>query len=170
MNFVLQAYFSKKVYESLPNEKDPCNWIDYPTCIIDTISSKIKNLHNCVIPPLIKVYEKLNYCSNRITLTAIKEMKKALKQVEYEGCKDIKPCKDVKFKANKREVWNYTTSYTKFLFWYDGFIVEYLEDSYIHSFLTIFSEIGGALGILIGLSCMTVVDSLIGVYKRIWKV
>ena len=52
---------------------------------------------------------------------------------------------------------------------YENYNVEYLEDSYVYGFISIFSEIGGSIGILIGLSCMTIVDFLIEVYKKIFK-
>ena len=151
----------------MPNEKHPCSLIDYPTCVMNSITKKIQNSDNCIIPPTKKHDEMLDYCPNTIALKAIKELKKALKQDEYDNCKDIKLCNDVQFKAREIEVPVRQTPFTGFLFQYDGFIVEHLEDSYVYSFLTIFSEIGGSLGILVGLSCITIVDFLIDLYKRI---
>ena len=41
-----------------------------------------------------------------------------------------------------------------------------IEDSYNYSFLSIFSEIGGAVGIMVGMSCMTIIEYLLMLHKK----
>ena len=45
--------------------------------------------------------------------------------------------------------------------------VEVIEDNYDYTFISIFSEIGGSIGVLIGMSCMTIVDGLLMIHKKI---
>ena len=97
-------------------------------------------------------------------------MKAALDQYQYEECLDIKPCYDVQYKFSLTPTYpNPMSQDTNISISYENYNVEYLEDSYVYGFISIFSEIGGSIGILIGLSCMTIVDFLIEVYKKIFK-
>ena len=47
--------------------------------------------------------------------------------------------------------------------------VEVIEDNYDDTFISIFSDIGGSIGVLIGMSCMTIVDGLLMIHKKIHK-
>ena len=144
--------------------------INYPTCIMQSISKKFKENYNCSLPFLNET-DDLENCNNTKALQAIKEIKKALEQQEFGKCLDLKPCNHVQFTIN-----DYHFSHspynpiTNIQFSFKGFLVEYVEDSYLYNFITIFSEIGGSLGILVGLSCMTIVDFFIDAYKKIQKV
>ena len=92
---------------------------------------------------------------------------------------DTKPCNDVQYMVSLKELFfedqfSFSTeadfSFARFEIKYKSFNVEHLEDSYVYSFITIFSEVGGSIGILVGLSCMTVVDSLIEFYRKVFRV
>ena len=50
-----------------------------------------------------------------------------------------------------------------------SYIVESITDSYDYDFISIFSEIGGSLGILVGLSIMTLVEFFIDLKKALSK-
>ena len=45
-------------------------------------------------------------------------------------------------------------------------MVQVIEDSYDYNFISIFSEIGGSIGILTGISCMSVVEFLLWFHKK----
>ena len=47
--------------------------------------------------------------------------------------------------------------------------VEVIQDNYDDTFISIFSDIGGSIGVLIGMSCMTIVDGLLMIHKKIPK-
>ena len=164
----MQPTISKKIISSLPTKDQPCVWIDYPTCVLDTISKNVAENHNCSLAFLPKA-KGAKLCSNEVTLTYIKEIKSALQKKEYEECLDIKSCETIIYSQTSSYDFNYKNPYTTLQFSYREFIVEEFVDSYVYSFITIFSEIGGALGVLIGLSCMTIIDFFITIYKGCCK-
>ena len=47
-------------------------------------------------------------------------------------------------------------------------LVKVIEDHYKHSFVSIFSEIGGALGVMIGMSCMTLIEYVLTLHRKIF--
>ena len=47
-------------------------------------------------------------------------------------------------------------------------LVKVIEDHYKHSFISIFSEIGGSLGVMIGMSCMTLVEYVLTLHRKIF--
>ena len=47
-------------------------------------------------------------------------------------------------------------------------LVRVIEDHCKHSFVSIFSEIGGALGVMIGMSCMTLVEYVLTLHRKIF--
>ena len=159
----------KKVINSLPNDENPCNKINYATCVINRIVMIAKESYNCTLV-FVGKDDRLKVCPNSVALKLVREMKEALKQNQYEDCFDIKACKDVQFTTSLHYSQSIYNPYTTFLLNYKGYIVEHLEDSYVYSFVTIFSEIGGSLGVLIGLSCMTIVDFFIRLYKIFCKI
>ena len=167
---MFQTSITKRIINSLPSDENPCTQIDYPSCVLDSIIEKAKEIHNCTIAFLSKK-DSTEVCSNSVTLTYIKEIKKALKLKNYGDCKDLKQCKDVRYKS-KIVYTNFIPGkpISDFKIYYAEFILEQLEDSYVYSFISIFSEIGGSLGVLIGLSCMTIVDFFIDIYKTFCKV
>ena len=157
---------TKKIIKTLPNKENLCNKVNYPTCVMESITSMAKEKYNCTLRFLNKD-GKFDDCSNSLTLDLIRKLKKALKQLQYEHCMDTKPCNDVQYMVNLKEA---EDSFARFGIRYKSFNVEHLEDSYVYSFITIFSEVGGSIGILVGLSCMTVVDSLIEFYRKVFRV
>ena len=109
------------------------------------------------------------FCSNNITLMVIKKLKNALLQNEYMGCQDYPLCNNVMYNvlnppSQKYDYYKNTVSKQTISF--KNFIVESIEDSYDYSFISIFSEIGGSIGILVGMSCMTIVEFLMEMYKK----
>ena len=127
----------------------------------------------------------LDQCSNDITLKGIKDLKKALEQEQFGDCTDQKLCnnifyelvnpEDLTLHGKKFQLGGKTTPYlerittTRIHLSFDGFIVEVIEDSYDYTFISIFSEIGGSIGILIGMSCMTIVEFLLDVKNYLSK-
>ena len=46
-------------------------------------------------------------------------------------------------------------------------MVEVIEDSYDYNPVSIFSEIGGSIGVLTGISCMSIVELLIAFHRKL---
>ena len=49
---------------------------------------------------------------------------------------------------------------------FENNLVQVIEDQYVYSIMGIISEIGGALGILVGMSVMTLVEYLLMLHKK----
>ena len=115
----------------------------------------------------------LDQCSNDITLKGIKDLKTALEQEQFGDCTDQKLCNNIFYElVNPEDLTlhgkkfqlgpqNKRITKTAIHLSFDGFIVQVIEDSYDYTFISIFSEIGGSIGILIGMSCMTIVEFLL---------
>ena len=136
---------------------------------MESFKKMAKEEYNCSLQFLSKV-DNLEDCSNPVSLNLIKRMKKAMNQNFYGQCVDIKTCYDVQYTLEINAPYASLNPNTDFQFYFKNYNVEHLEDSYVYSFITIFSEVGGSLGVLIGLSCMTIVDFFIEIYKTFWKV
>ena len=54
-----------------------------------------------------------------------------------------------------------TYQWTEIRILFKNFIVEEIVDSYVYNYNIIFSEVGGALGVLVGFSGMTLIDYFI---------
>ena len=88
------------------------------------------------------------------------------KEGKYKNCKDDKPCNIVNFQLTNSE--NAVQFFddddddiTIVELLFRDYIVEEITDTYNHDFISIVSDVGGSLGILVGLSCMTLVEFLI---------
>ena len=157
--------FKKEVIKSLPTQNENCVSVDYETCALDTIKRNAIEQHNCSLP-FFSNEKKLPQCSNEMTLVKIKEIKMALsnKEGKYRNCKDDKPCNIVNFQLTNAESaiqYEDDTNISSVKLLFRDYIVEEITDTYNHNFISMFSDVGGALGILVGLSCMTVVEFLI---------
>ena len=149
----------KTIIRSLPTRDNPCVYEDYSTCISNTVQETVKQDHHCYISFLGNKNGELNHCPNNVSLSMIKEIKNALKKKQYKTCLDKKPCNAVDFTFSYDQFSPQSLNpYTTLSFYFKDFIVEEVKDSYVYSFISIFSEIGGSLGILVGLSCMTIVE------------
>ena len=146
-----------------------CIQIDYQTCVINTINKNIGEQYNCSILFLGK-NDAQDFCSNNITLMVIKKLKNAILQKEYMGCKDYPLCNNVIYNVlnpPSPKSYNYKNSVSFQTISFQNFIVESIEDSYDYSFIRVFSEIGGSIGILVGMSCMTIVEFMIEIYMKL---
>lgn len=131
---------------------------------------EVNEVHNCTITFLSKGNSR-EVCSKSVTLDIIKKIKQALHLKQFGDCQDLKPCKDVRYQKEETfSNFNPRNPTTEFMIYYAVFMVEQLEDSYVYSFISIFSEIGGSLGVLIGLSCMTIIDFFIEIYEKFFKI
>ena len=152
----------------MPTGDENCVLIDYATCVLNTINYGVIQEHNCSLG-FFPNDLALPYCSDELILLKIKEMKMALYQKEYKNCKDHKSCNVVHFHLTNPENAQFVpmdsgySNYVEFKIQFEDFIVEEITDSYVYNFIKIFSEIGGALGISVGLSVMSIFQLLANV-------
>ena len=145
----------------MPTREENCVLVDYTTCVKSTINLETITEHNCSLAFLSNP-EGFPHCSGNVTLAKIKDIKMALSMKEFKSCIDDKPCNVVNFEiANPESA--IRASFGNFVnvkIYFKDFIVMDITDSYVYNFISIFSEVGGSLGVLIGLSCMTIVEFL----------
>ena len=53
---------------------------------------------------------------------------------------------------------------------FENTMVENIMDSYDYTSISIFSEIGGSVGVLTGISCITIVEFLLGIQKKLFEI
>ena len=149
----------------MPTRDENCVLIDYPTCVLNAINYGVIQEYNCSLG-FFPNDQALPYCSDGLILLKIKEMKMALYQKEYKNCIDDKSCNVVHFHLTNPENAYYVpkdydfSNYVEVRIQFEDFIVEEITDTYVYNFISIFSEIGGALGISVGLSIMSIFQLL----------
>ena len=153
--------------ESLPTKARHCNPTDYQTCVKDAFDRNTLMTHDCFLPFLgNSKYKK--YCPRNVTLKIIQELKMAIQEKEFENCTKHKPCNSVIYTVLDRRIqkWGFGNNYVQIAF--NDLLVEVIKDSYVDTFQKIFSDIGGSLGVLVGISCMSVVEFTINIYKYVF--
>ena len=134
------------------------------------MNKDLKNIYNCFLPFLPKNGAK-TVCSNNVSLAIIKFLSQKLHEDEYGHCKNIKPCNSVVYSlvnpTSNPGPPGKTLTVAKIALTFENTMVEVIQDSYDYTFISIFSEIGGSIGIMIGISCMTIIEFFLMVHKRI---
>ena len=128
--------------------------------------------YQCILPFLEEAKNQtLEYCSNEITKNYIKKIKIVLQQKGFKHCQDQAPCNQTIFTlVNPEDRITYSSSpWAKIKISFEDFIVEEIVDTYIYSFTKKIAEIGGALAIFVGISCMTMIEFLIKFHEFVCK-
>ena len=92
MLFEFQLSLKKVIIKSLPTRNEDCSLMDYPSCVLNTINLEAMEEYKCSLAFLSNNNQSLPDCTDNITLTMIKKIKRALNQKIYKICKDEKPC------------------------------------------------------------------------------
>lgn len=164
----MQYTLEKTVLKSLPTKDEACVWENYNSCIRKSFIAKVKEEYNCSLKFLGQ--NELPSCSSEISLKIIKEIKIALQQNKFGFCLDVKPCNHVKYVTKKKSMMRKNNvKWTEFRIKFKDFIVEEIVDSYVYNYNIIFSEVGGALGVLVGFSGMTLIDYFINILNFLSK-
>ena len=150
----------------MPTKARHCNPTDYQTCVKDVFNQNTLMNYDCYLPFLGNSKSK-NYCPRNVTLKIIQELKLAIHLKQFENCTNHKPCNSVIYTVLDRQFqkWGFGNNYVEIGF--NDLLVEVIKDSYVHTFISIFSEIGGSLGVLVGVSCMSVVEFMINIYTNL---
>ena len=150
----------------MPTKARHCNPTDYQTCVKDAFNRNTLTNYDCYLPFLGNSKFK-NYCPRNVTLKIIQELKMAIHEKEFENCTNHKPCNSVIYTVLDRGIQRYKYGNNYVQIGFNDLLVEVIKDSYVHTFISIFSEIGGSLGVLVGISCMSVVEFMINIYKNL---
>ena len=85
---------------------------------------------------------------------------------DYKGCTNLKPCQDIVYTVAEKLFQKPGGIEIQF----QNKLVEVLTDSYSYSTLSLFAELGGVIGMLLGLSVIGSIEKLInGLQQYTWQ-
>ena len=153
----------KLVIKSLPTKSYSCGEMAFESCLKATLAKRLEMEHNCYIP-FLNLDGNKTICSNEIILNAIHNLEHHIKTKEtFENCQDLKPCHEVVYYTVE-----YANSESKHFVFKDGLmiyfpnqLVEVITNSYSYTGLSLFAELGGVIGMLLGFSVFGLLDTLI---------
>ena len=127
------------------------------------VESILANQHKCYIS-FLSYHKNLKECSNPVTMEAVKTWNYHIATFEdYETCQYFKPCNDIIYSVSEfpgsggRE--------RSITIQFESKIVEIIKDSYTYTFLNLFAELGGVVGMLLGLSLFGILDSIVSYFS-----
>jgi hypothetical protein len=167
---LLKLDVHQKIVKSLPNEEMPCVQQPFWTCYIEKTVKQLMVQYNCKIPFFLKKsvdkmatqsHNSVEICNKNITLNRLKEWKAVIlgqRKVNY--CLNKVPCDQVEYSYDKTEIPARSTNSTigSIHITIASPMIEHVIDSYSYDFLGLFGECGGTLGLLLGLSCLSLID------------
>ena len=108
-------------------------------------------------------------CGRNVTIGIIKKLFKVIKSSGYKDCHNIQPCKSVVYTLSNPETKDLPPRFTdaKVFVTFENTMVENIVDSYDYTSISIFSEIGGSVGVLTGISCITIVEFFLAIQKKL---
>ena len=111
-------------------------------------------------------------CGRNVTIETINKLFKAIKNSDYKDCHNVQPCKSVIYTLSNPETKDLPPRFTdaKVFVTFENTMVENIMDSYDYTSISIFSEIGGSVGVLTGISCITIVEFLLGIQKKLFEI
>ena len=115
-----------------------------------TLVKDLKTNYNCYIP-ILNYDKNTEVCSNKIILQTIKTWIYHLEtKSDFKDCKDLKPCQEIMYKIADKQQDFYHQWLLQVQF--NNKLVTVVTDSYSYPFLSLFAELGGVIGMLLGLS------------------
>jgi hypothetical protein len=104
-------------------------------------------------------------CNKTVTLNTIKDLKDIMNTGRMvNSCPFQVPCNQFKIGILAEKTEKTVKTQTKFLtmyVWIASPMIEHVIDSYSYDFLGLFGECGGTLGLLLGLSCLSLIDVIL---------
>ena len=154
---------------SLPTTASPCNNYIYRTCVIGTISQEVETKYGCSLPIFRQFKRVGKVCERELSIEIISNISNAILSAHFKDCHDVQPCQTVTYSLmnpEARKLEHGQTSARVYLT-FESTMVEVIEDSYDYNPVSIFSEIGGSIGVLTGISCMSIVELLIAFHRKL---
>ena len=159
----------KMVIKSLPTKSYSCGKMAFESCLKANLAKKLELENKCYIP-FLNHDENKSICSNKIILEAISILEHhIITRKLFENCQDLKPCHEVVY-----DIVDYANSESKHFVFNDGLmiyfpnqLVEVITDSYSYTGLSLFAELGGVIGMLLGFSVFGLLDTLINKVQKL---
>ena len=161
----------KTIVESLPTTAQGCNPYIFATCVKETIGREVIQDYGCSIP-LLPGYDKIGkMCGRNLTIDIITKIFEATVQSShYKDCHDVQPCSSVVYSLTNPETKDLpgNSDEAKVFLTFESTMVENIIDTYDYNSISIFSEIGGSVGVLTGISCITIVEVCLKIHKKLF--
>ena len=119
--------------------------------------------------PFLPGYDKVRkICGKEVTIATITKIFEAIQSSDYKDCHDVQPCKSVVYSLSNPELKELGPKYqdAKVFITFESTMVENIVDSYDYNSISIFSEIGGSVGVLTGISCITFVELFLRIIRK----
>ena len=158
----------KTIINSLPTKTYVCGRTYYQTCLKTTLVMDLKTNYNCYIP-ILNYDKNTEVCSNKIILQTIKTWIYHLEtKSDFKDCKDLKPCQEIMYKIADKQQDFYHQWLLQVQF--NNKLVTVVTDSYSYPFLSLFAELGGVIGMLLGLSVFGLFETVLEKVEQYgWK-
>ena len=165
----------KRVIQSISTRKSPCNKFSKGTCIRRQIFRHFAGQFNCkIISNSNGLYlrdldpEEIPYCNETIHKNFAKQYKDLLTNAKKK-CPGIQSCHRAKYDFDLREIYLKNQNHTTLKIMMFDPIVEYSIDFISYDFQSLIGEIGGTLGLTIGLSFFSFAEWIIGLIHYFTK-
>ena len=171
---ITELKIKKTIIETLPTKKYKCVRNHFETCLLNSIHGKTIRDYNCSIP-FIDKNSKFQTCSREVVLNVSRTIKNFVSRQNHDENKDKfgecefgKPCTDMIYSiADKDQLPNNNSKLeAQITIKYENMLVEIIRDSYSYPFISLFAEVGGVLGMLLGLSIYGIFESCFSQLKR----
>ena len=187
---------NKVIMNSLPTREKPCVDELYLKCLARKVNEIAQDKFQCNLKPLLPPNKAKESCANDVAKYILDLWSNAIASLDqFEDCLNIQPCSQVIYstrthtenvkvhpggnqgpgghpqpphaRVSARSPFQLNGDSESIIYLtFENDLVQVIEDQYVYSFMGIFSEIGGAVGILVGMSVMTIVEYLLMLHKK----
>lgn len=169
---ITEITLNKKIISCEPTRQFPCDKYDLKTCndvegnraIIEKLNCKLAILYSGRhLEQFIPGYENVPFCNDKVTKKGLK-----LYLAAYAKCKRAEPraCNSIKYSALKEEYEGNPDGTAMLVIRYSNFEVEHYTSYIGYDEQSLVAELGGLLGMTLGLSFVTIGDVLSDVTKK----
>ena len=157
----------KTIIDSLPTKKYKCGRSHFETCLKNKIAEGLIKQNNCYIP-FLSYDNSYSVCPKELTLRVVKTwLHHILTLDDYKGCSYLKPCQDIVYSFAEKNFRKPGQLEIQF----QNKFVEVITDTYSFTSLSLFAELGGVIGMLLGLSVIGSFQALMeGLQQHSWMV
>ena len=153
----------KTIIDSLPTKNYKCGRSHFITCLKNTIAEDLVKQNNCYIP-FLSFDNSYNVCPKEVTLRVVKTwLHHILTLDDYQGCSYLKPCQDIVYTFAEKNLRKPGQLEIQF----QNKFVEVITDTYSFTSLSLFAELGGVIGMLLGLSVIGSFQALMGAFLKL---
>jgi hypothetical protein len=162
----IEASFDKKVIKSLPTPNSECNSEPKWQCRTKHILNYIIDKHDCLLPIGSEAFEDQNSIKNKYKYCDADLLRmeqsvlglEIIKNMDKTVCHVRQPCNIIKYFINVDSYPSISDNTSMVILKIQSPTIEYIVDTYYYDAQSFIGEVGGTLGLLLGLSILSLVD------------